>query len=87
VIANGGADAERRARLAKCVLQHVAASRVPVGVGSAGVDYAAQPHEYSLDGYDLVEPIHLQNGPSLLLATLKRATKPLGLRLRESLTC
>jgi hypothetical protein len=44
VICNGGGQPRERAALARCVLDHLGVG-VPVGVGSHGVPYSAQPHE------------------------------------------
>jgi len=74
-ICNGGHQAHARAKLARCLLDHVGARDVPVGVGSEGVAYAPQPHEYSLDGYDDVDESRLLNGESLLLKTIRTSPR------------
>ena len=75
VIANGGAQPEKRARLAKCILTHVQQRSVPVGVGSRGQDYQAQPHEYEIPGYNDVKEDELEVG-SFLLQRVLREAKP-----------
>ncbi|KAG8463889.1 hypothetical protein KFE25_000057 [Diacronema lutheri] len=55
VIANGGQQADLRAKLARCVLDHVGVLDVPVGIGSAGSEYSAQAHEYQLEGFEEVD--------------------------------
>jgi hypothetical protein len=75
VVCNGGGDPAARARLARCVLDHVGAVRVPVGVGSAGVPYEPKPHEYTLDGYADVDERRLLDGATLLLRALRGAAR------------
>lgn len=70
VVANGGGQPIRRARLARCVLDHVHADDVPVGIGSAGRETAAQPHEYRLAGYTDVDDAQLHGGAELLRSVL-----------------
>jgi hypothetical protein len=74
VVANGGGAARDRARLARCVLDHVGAEDVPVGVGSDGVQSVpAQPHEYALDGYAAAPDARLRIGAELLVEALAAA--------------
>eukprot|EP00304_Pavlova_gyrans_P006070 CAMPEP_0206049134 /NCGR_PEP_ID=MMETSP1466-20131121/26043_1 /ASSEMBLY_ACC=CAM_ASM_001126 /TAXON_ID=44452 /ORGANISM="Pavlova gyrans, Strain CCMP608" /LENGTH=1171 /DNA_ID=CAMNT_0053424217 /DNA_START=35 /DNA_END=3550 /DNA_ORIENTATION=+ len=73
VVANGGQQPDKRARLAKCILNHVKEPNVPVGIGSQGKPYSAQPHEYDMEGYEEVEQHDLGQGPSLLLRVLRDA--------------
>lgn len=75
-IANGGGAPEMRARLARCLLDRLGATDVPVAVGSAGQLVTPQPHEYALPGYDEVDPARLGAGPLLMLSVL--ATSPPG---------
>lgn len=76
VVANGGAQPEMRARLARCVLDHVGVgSSVPVGIGSMGTPYAAQPHEYSLAGFEQVEARELADGKALLMQVFRQAKR------------
>jgi len=70
VIAKGGQQAESLARLARCVLNLVGVFVVPVGIGSAGKPYQAQPHEYKLEGFEDVDASTLQEGSQLLLSVL-----------------
>jgi inosine-uridine nucleoside N-ribohydrolase len=53
VVCNGGTGDEpaARAALARCVLDTLGATAVPVAVGSSGQPYAPLAHEYALDGY------------------------------------
>jgi hypothetical protein len=75
VIANGGGCARERARLARCVLDHVGATSVPVGIGSDGVEHGlgARPHEYAIAGYAAVADGALHDGAELLRGALERA--------------
>jgi len=73
VVANGGQQAMRRARLARCVLDKLGAYDVPVGVGSEGKEYKPQPHEYAIDGIDQVDSARLRSGQELLISTLRAA--------------
>jgi hypothetical protein len=73
VVANGGKSARARARLARCVLDHVGATDVPVGIGSDGSPTCAQPHEYALAGYAATPDAALREGGALLVETLTRA--------------
>ena len=73
LVANGGGQALRRAQLARCVLVHVGVADVPVGIGSEGKAYEAQPHEYALEGVDQVPRAALDDGHALLLRTLRAA--------------
>ncbi|KAJ1625988.1 Inosine/uridine-preferring nucleoside hydrolase domain-containing protein [Pavlovales sp. CCMP2436] len=72
VIANGGGDPVARATLAQTVLDHLHASTIPVGIGTAGRDYDPMPHEYDIHHYDLqaVRP-RLHDGAELLMRTLR----------------
>lgn len=45
VVCNGGHQARERARLARCILDHLGEHDIPVGHGSEGKPYAPQPHE------------------------------------------
>lgn len=74
VIANGGHQARERARLARCLLDHVNCADVPVGIGSAGKAYAPMPHEYTLQGYDSagVNDAQLLDGGRLFHDVLKK---------------
>ncbi|KAJ1634777.1 hypothetical protein T492DRAFT_494962 [Pavlovales sp. CCMP2436] len=80
VICNGGGQPRERAQLARCVLDHLGAAGVPVGVGSEGTPYSAQPHEYNLEGFSTVEPSRLLDGRALMLRTLQLA-RPKSLRV------
>ena len=73
VVANGGGRPARRAQLARLILDRIGEPAVPVGVGSAGVAIAEQPHECDLRGYDAVDPARLLDGKALLARTLARA--------------
>lgn len=73
VIANGGRQARARARLARCLLDHVGCGDVPVGVGSAGRPHAARPYEYTLPGYgDEGADARLVDGARLFAEVLKQ---------------
>ena len=71
VICNGGGDPLGRARLARCVLDHVGASSVPVGVGSMGVSRDPRPYEYAIEGYSSVDDSRLEPGHELLQSVLR----------------
>lgn len=71
VVANGGGQPARRAQLARTVLDHVGVTDVPVGVGSLGTPYVAQPHEYALSGFN--DKASLVDGHALLMRTLRSA--------------
>jgi hypothetical protein len=71
VVCNGGMQAVARARLARCLLDHVGVFDVPVGHGSEGGEYVSQPHEYSIDGYDAVDVRSLFPGCALLVRALR----------------
>ncbi|KAJ1621397.1 hypothetical protein T492DRAFT_887047 [Pavlovales sp. CCMP2436] len=73
VVANGGMQAVERAKLARCMLDHMGVLDVPVGHGSAGQPYSPQPHEYSIDDYALVDAGRLVVGERLLKQTLSAA--------------
>lgn len=75
VVANGGAQATDRARLARCLLDHVEAYDVPVGIGSAGIPTEAQPHEYALPRYADVDPSCLLDGAELIRRALLDAPR------------
>jgi len=73
VVANGGGQPARRTRLARLLLDRVGEPTVRVGVGSAGVAVAEQPHECDLRGYDEVDSSRLLDGRALLARALARA--------------
>jgi hypothetical protein len=73
VIANGGGSPDDRATLARCLLDHVGATHVPVGVGSAGKPTTAAAHEYAIDGYACTDRSRLEDGRLLLLRVLTEA--------------
>lgn len=73
VVTNGGANAQGRAALARCLLDHIGATHVPVGIGSAGTTARVGSHEFSLTGYDSVERSRLEDGRSLLRRLLVEA--------------
>lgn len=73
VVCNGGMQPRARARLARCILDHVGLRDVPVGVGSEGKPYVAKPHEYAIPGFDEVDASRLLNGAALLAEVLRRA--------------
>jgi hypothetical protein len=66
VVANGGGQPEARAKLARCILNALGATMIPVGVGSFGKEYASMPHEYGIEGYDAADA-HGASGQSLRL--------------------
>ncbi|KAG8470407.1 hypothetical protein KFE25_008828 [Diacronema lutheri] len=45
IVANGGHQAERRAKLALCLMDLIGVRDVPVGIGSEGKPYVAQAHD------------------------------------------
>jgi hypothetical protein len=73
VVANGGGSARNRAQLARCILNHVGASTVPVGIGTEGTATVAHPHEYALDEYDSAPVASLRDGFGLLVEVLERS--------------
>lgn len=73
VIANGGQQAERRAKLARAVLDHIGADDVPVGVGSEGKAYMPQSHEFALPSVDAIDARRLVPGADLLQRTVQAA--------------
>ena len=73
VVANGGHQALQRARLARCLLDHLRLHKVPVGVGTAGKESAPMPHEYALSGYDDVDDARLVPGARLIADVLRSA--------------
>lgn len=75
VVCNGGAQARERAGLARCLLDHIGAQRVPVGIGSAGSPTSARPHEFNLPGYAEVDPARLLDGSELLRSALRRSSR------------
>lgn len=75
VVCNGGAQARERATLARCLLDHVGAYDVPVGIGSAGDPSGARPHEYALPGYADVDQSRLLDGAQLLHSALRGAQR------------
>lgn len=79
VICNGGGQPVERAQLARCVLDHVGSHDVPIGHGSEGKPYSAQPHEYNIVGFGSeVARRRIFPGQQLLLKTL-RAAPPLSI--------
>jgi len=74
VIANGGGQPLARAKLARCVLNHLGVD-VPVAVGSQGKHYEAKPHEFLLPGYEEVDEASFQRGPELLDKVLRAHSK------------
>lgn len=75
VVCNGGHQATERAKLARCLLDHVDTRDVPVGVGSEGVFYEPHAHEYELQGYAAVDESRLLPGGALLLRALRTAPR------------
>lgn len=75
VVCNGGHQATERAKLARCLLDHVDARDVPVGVGSSGVPYEPHAHEYDLEGFDAIDESRLLPGRALLLRALRAAPR------------
>lgn len=76
VICNGGRQAEDRASLARCFFDNLGnthASKIPVGVGSAGEPYTAADHEYDIDGWDLVDRRQFENGHTMLRRIVRYA--------------
>lgn len=73
VVANGGGQPVMRARLARTILDKINLSHIPVGIGSIGQSCEAQPHEYSLPGFDASETSRLHRGSTLLISSLERA--------------
>lgn len=73
VVANGGGQARARARLTRCILQHMGLASVPVGVGSQGAPVTPQPHEFMLEGLDEVDDGDLCDGQRLLATALTTA--------------
>jgi hypothetical protein len=73
VVANGGGHPAARARLARCLLDRVGATSIPVGIGSAGMPISTQPHEYALDGYAHTSGESLMPGATLILHALEEA--------------
>jgi hypothetical protein len=80
VICSGGGQPAKRAALAKCLLQHLGEPDVPVGVGSVGKPYSAQPHEYDIPGYASVQESELVDGHELIMGLLREA-KPASLTM------
>lgn len=75
IVANGGQQPERRAKLARCIMDAIGVRDVPVGVGSAGKPYAALSHEYALPGCEHVDAARLLPGHALLLDVLRASRK------------
>mmetsp|Transcript_13660 Transcript_13660/g.36568 ORF Transcript_13660/g.36568 Transcript_13660/m.36568 type:complete len:466 (+) Transcript_13660:84-1481(+) len=73
VVCNGGGAPSARARLARCVLDHLRAYEVPVGVGSAGETRTPYSYEYNLDGYHDVDNARLIDGTALIDSVLQNA--------------
>ena len=73
VVANGGSRPDRRAQLARLILDRVHQRAVPVGIGMAGAPVAEQPHECSIRGFGAVDTSRLLDGKALLARTLTRA--------------
>jgi hypothetical protein len=80
VICNGGGQPRERAALARCVLDHLGAAGVPVGVGSHGVPSTPQAHEFAIANYSAVKPSRLLEGRQLLIRVLQHA-RPKSLRV------
>ncbi|KAJ1636960.1 hypothetical protein T492DRAFT_956313 [Pavlovales sp. CCMP2436] len=80
VICNGGGQPRKRAQLARCVLDHLGAVNVPVGIGSEGTPCSARPHEYNLEDFSAVKQSRLLDGRTLMLKVLQRA-RPKSLRV------
>lgn len=76
LIANGGGQPARRAQLARLILDRLGEPTVPVGIGSAGVTVAEQPHECSMRGFEQVDKSRLLDGKALLARTF--ASEPPG---------
>jgi hypothetical protein len=74
VVANGGGQPEARARLAYCILDKLGAE-IPVGIGSQGMPYEAQPHEYALDGCAQVSRDSLHQGKALIARALMQSKR------------
>jgi hypothetical protein len=86
VVANGGGMPQRRAHLARRVLDLLHLPDAPVGIGSEGQPYAPMPHEFALNGIGDLEPSRLHDGPTLLLAQLRvAAPRSLSLVITASL--
>jgi len=75
VVANGGGEPLRRARLARCILDTIGAPDIPVAVGSPGVPTLAKPHEYAIDGYAEVDDSRLWDGAELIRSVLTGARR------------
>jgi len=73
VITNGGGDALGRARLARCVLDHLSVVDVPVGAGSDGTPRTPAAFEYDIPGYEDVDDADIEDGARLLRTTLEDA--------------
>ena len=70
-VCNGGGQPEKRARLARCLLDKLGVPDVPVAIGSHGQPYDAQPHEYALSGFDAVDASRLRPASELVLSILQ----------------
>lgn len=74
VVCNGGGQPEKRARLARALLDQLGVDdEVPVGIGSQGKPYTAQPHEYDLAGFEGVGEERLMDGAALVRRLLNTA--------------
>jgi hypothetical protein len=73
VCCNGGGEPTARAALARCVLDTLGATRVPVAVGSVGEEYASMPHEYRLPGYADDGALPLERGDELIERVLRES--------------
>jgi hypothetical protein len=73
VVCNGGGQPEKRARLARCILDSLGERAVPVGIGSMGRPYTAQAHEYHLAAYAQVDERRLLPGAELMRGAIAAA--------------
>mmetsp|Transcript_81698 Transcript_81698/g.239846 ORF Transcript_81698/g.239846 Transcript_81698/m.239846 type:complete len:370 (+) Transcript_81698:111-1220(+) len=73
VVCNGGQQPHARAKLARCILDHIGLLDVPIGVGSDGQTYEAMAHEFHLEGFDSIDEGRLETGPGLLQRCLQAA--------------
>ena len=77
VICCGGGESERRARLAKRILELCYPKlNIPVAIGSQGSEskrHTPAPHEYDIDGFAQTTTKGMPKGTDLLLSLLKQA--------------